>query len=296
MIEPHVELILPRHGHRRRRIDGRARDVRIGNQRDDRGADRIPPIARNHPLSLRVAAELRPSRRERIVHRTAEHPRLLRRRRHLPHARHAFAIAQAFVVGEPERAVPDERSANRRAELIALPFGLGRAQRVREEVVGVERIVAEEFVGAAAHAVGARLDRRVDHRARAAAELRGIGVGLNLELLQRLDRRLHELHVFAAERVRIGDVVDAVEQEHVVERAVAVDVERALEVHARQPRRGRQHARREQRELVVVAAVQRQIDDLLLIDHRVRATTSACRGASRRRSLPPTRSPRPFAA
>ncbi len=42
MIEPHVELILTRHGDRRRRVDGSARHVRIGNQRDDRGADRIP--------------------------------------------------------------------------------------------------------------------------------------------------------------------------------------------------------------------------------------------------------------
>ena len=66
MVDAHVELVLPRVGHRRGRVDRRARHVRIGNQRDDGGADRIPAIARDHPLPLRVPAELRPPRRERI--------------------------------------------------------------------------------------------------------------------------------------------------------------------------------------------------------------------------------------
>jgi hypothetical protein len=107
-----------------------------------------------------------------------------------------------------------------------------------------------------------------DDGAGASSEFSRVGVGLNLELLQGLDRRLHELHVLAAKRVRVGDVVHAVEQEHVVERAVAVDVEDALEVDAREPRRAGKDSRREERELVVVAAVERQIDDFLLIDHR----------------------------
>lgn len=93
-----------------------------------------------------------------------------------------------------------------------------------------------------------------------------IGVCLNLEFLQRLDRRLHELDVLTSEGVRGPDVVHAVQQEDVVERAVAVHVQDALEVDARQAGRARQHAGREQGELIVVASVQGQLDDLLLVD------------------------------
>ena len=91
---------------------------------------------------------------------------------------------------------------------------------------------------------------------------------MDLELLKRFDRRLDELHVFAAERIRVRDVVDAVEQKDVVERAVAVDVQDALEIDARQPRRAGQHAGRKQRQLVVVTAVQGQVQNLSLVDHQ----------------------------
>ena len=268
MIEADVELVLPGIGDRRGRIDRRARHVRIGNQRDDGRADRIPAIARDHPLTLGVPAELGTPGRKRVDHRRAEQPQFLGRRRYLPHARHAFEVAQAFVISEPERSVLDQRSADRGAELVALPLRLRGAERVREEIVRVQRIVAEELVDAAANRIGAGFDDGVDDRSRAAAELGRVSVRLNLEFLQRLDRRLHELHVLAAERVRVGDVIDAVEQEDIVERAVAVHVEHALEVHARQPRGAREHAGREQRQLVVVAAIERQLDDLLLIDDR----------------------------
>ena len=154
-------------------------------------------------------------------------------------------------------------------------FGLGAPSAFEKKLFASSCVVAEELVDAAANGVGARLDRRVDDGAGAAAVLGRVGVGLNLEFLQRLDRRLHQLHVLAAEGVRVGDVVHAVEQEHVVEGAVAVDVEHALEVDAGQPRSAGQHAGREQRELVVVAAVQRQFDDLLLVDDRARATRSS---------------------
>ena len=268
MIDADVELIRARVGDRCRREDRRVRDIRIRDHRDDGRADRIPALARDHPLALRVAAELGPPAGKRIDDHGAEQPGLLRGGRHLPDARHAFEIAQALVVAEPERPVLHQRSADRGAELVAFPLRLRRSERVREEVVGVETVVAEELVDAAANGVGARLDRRVDDGARAAAELGGVGVRLNLELLQRLDRRLHQLHVLAAERVRVGDVVDAVEQEHVVERAIAVHVQHALEVDARQPGSTGKHTGRQQRQLVVVPAVERQFDDLLLIDDR----------------------------
>ena len=111
---------------------------------------RVPPISRNHPLALRIAGELGAARRERIEHRRAEEARLLGGRRHEADARDAFLVAQPFIVGEPEGAVADDRATGRAAELIALAFGLGRAKFLREEVVGVERVVAHELVDAAA--------------------------------------------------------------------------------------------------------------------------------------------------
>ena len=197
-----------------------------------------------------------------------EEARLLRRRRHLTHARNAFLIAQAFVVREPERSVLHYRTAGSPAELIAVALRLRCTERVREEIVRVEIVVAKKLVDASANRIGSGLDRRVDDRAGAAAEFSGVGVGLNLELLQRLDRGLHQLDVLAAKRVRVGNIVHAIEQEDVIEGAVPVHIEHTLEVHAGQPRRARQNAWREQRELVVIASVQRQLDDLLLADDR----------------------------
>ena len=187
MIDADVELIRARVGDRRRREDRRVRDIRIRHQRDDGRADRVPALARDHPLALRVAAELGPAAGKRIDHRRAEQPGFLCGGRHLPDAGNPFEIAQALVVAEPEGAVLHQWSPGRAAELVPFPLRLGRAERVREEVVRVEMVVAEELVEAAANGVGARLDRRVDDGARAAAVLGGVGVRLNLEFLQRLD-------------------------------------------------------------------------------------------------------------
>ncbi len=270
VVDADVELILARIGDGRRRVDRlptRAR-VRVRDERDDGGADRVPALWRDHPLALRVLAEGRAPGRERIDDHGAEQARLFRGRRHQADARDALVIAQPLVVAEPERAVLDERAADRRAELVALPLRFRRAERVREEVGRIQPVVAQELVDAPPHHVGAGLDRGVDDRAGAAPVLGRIRVRLNLEFLQRFDRRLHELDVLAAKRIRVGDVVDAVEQEDVVEGAVAVDVQHPLEVDAGQPRRAGQHAGRQQGELVVVAAIQRQLDDLLLVDHQ----------------------------
>ncbi len=124
VVDANVELVLARVGHRGRCVDRRAGDIRVRNQRDDRRADRIPAIAGNHPLPLRVSTELRPPGGKWIHDGAAEETGLLRRRRYLAHARDTFEIAQAFVVREPEGPVPRDRTAGRSAELIALPLGL----------------------------------------------------------------------------------------------------------------------------------------------------------------------------
>src|SRR5439155_1750589 len=93
MVDAYVELILPRVGDRRRRVDGRAGHVRIGDERNDGGADRVPAIAWNHPLPLRVAAELGAPRCEGIDDRRIAGAGLRVRRRALPPARRAVEVA-----------------------------------------------------------------------------------------------------------------------------------------------------------------------------------------------------------
>ncbi len=268
MIDAHVELVLSYLGDGRGRVNSGTRHVWIGNQRHDLGGDRIPPFTGDHPLPRRISRELRPAGRKRIVDRRPELSGLLGGRRYQTRARNAFLVAQPFVISEPERPVANDRPSDCAAKLIAFALRLGRIQQFGKVVIGIERVIPEKFEDAAVHLVGTRLDGRVHDRARTAAVLRRVRVGLDLELLQRFDRRLDELNVFTAEGIRIRDVVDPIEQKDVVERAVAVDVQHAFEIHARQPRCAWKDARGEQRELVVVATVQRQIENLSFVDHQ----------------------------
>ena len=117
--------------------------------------------------------------------------------------------------------------------------------------------------------VRTRLGARVDLRD-GAAELGAEDARLDFEFLERVDRR--QQHV--AVEVEVG-VLDAVERVVVVVDALAGDVQRKavpLAAHAllslcrrRTVRRG---ARNQRRELQVVAAVQRQLDDAAVLDDR----------------------------
>src|SRR5437879_2920584 len=87
-------------------------------------------------------------------------------------------------------------------------------------------------------------------------------IGLNPELLKCLNGWLDDLDVFTSVRTRIREVVDSVEKKDVIENAIAIHVESALEVHRSQPRRRRSHPWRKFGELVVVPSIQRQFHDL----------------------------------
>ena len=89
-------------------------------------------------------------------------------------------------------------------------------------------------------------------------------VGDDLELLHRVRRRLHHLVREALVARAVGVVVDAVDQEVVERRAQAVDVERALAAAGGERRHA--HARRQQRQRRVLAAVERQRPGLLAGD------------------------------
>ena len=168
--------------------------------------------------------------------------------------------ALTLVAGEEERPAFQNRTTQRAAELIALEVLLLRS----EEVLRVERVVSQELEGAPVEGVRAGFGDGVE-RAASAVDLRRIGVLLDAELLQRVDRRLDP----RAALMLFGDV-DAVEQEACLLPAdaaddVAVDDFRPHGLHVA-GRRQQRRTRRQLRELVKAAAVQRQVDDLFISD------------------------------
>ena len=135
-------------------------------------------------------------------------------------------------------------------------------------------VVAVELPGAAVPAVGARLGDDVDDRAGVAPVLGVVGVREDLELLDRVRRRPQ--HEPGVERVVVRR---AVEQEVVRLVALAVDVEAAGHVAEAAGRGvallpkaapsavgGATTPGNQRAELREVAAVQRQVDDLLPVD------------------------------
>ena len=62
-----------------------------------------------------------------------------------------LADPQPFVIDKEERAVVDNRSAKREAELVLL-VGSDRAVGIVEEILGIQFLVAQEFVSAAVKA------------------------------------------------------------------------------------------------------------------------------------------------
>ena len=152
------------------------------------------------------------------------------------------------------------RAAERAAELVALQA----VARRREEVARVEVIVADELEDVAAERVGARLGDQVHRRRGVVAVARRQRAGLDLELLQRVGERRRQVQV--VERIVVGaavhDVGDAVGlaagDRDRDGRVVLVGVEVAR-------RRGRRQPGQED-QLGRLAAVQRNLGDLLVVD------------------------------
>jgi hypothetical protein len=163
-----------------------------------------------------------------------------------------------LVVGEPEGLAFRDRAARGEAELVGLVLALRHARPVREEVVGVEAVVAVELPGAAVELVAPRFERGVEHRAAGAAVLGAERAGEDLELGDGVDGRLdHVGH--AAQEVDVAVVVvDAVEQVVVLGRldAVGGEHERGARADVR-----RDDSRRQSGEKGVVTTVERQVVD-----------------------------------
>ena len=253
----------------RNRIDaGRGNDVsgerRAHARRPAHGALRGIDDHVGRPSRLRVdRAEVAQQLREV----SAPH----RRRRHAVKILELLPIAVALEVRHEEQMVPPRRTAGSVAVLGPLERRLRRSGlRGRERVrPGVPGVVAVEFEAGAVEAVGARFRDHV-HLARLAAEFRGVDAGLDLELLERVDRGEKDVGV----EVDVG-VVDAVERVEVELAALARNRQllggaRAALPGARLPGAGELGAdvRAERDELEIVPAVQRQFDDAPVLDHR----------------------------
>ncbi len=167
---------------------------------------------------------------------------------------------------EEMQLVLDDRSANRAAEVVALQLVLRLVRSLEEVVLRVQRVAAAEVEAAAAELVRAAAGDDVDLRAAGLAELRAVAVAQDLELLDRLDRRVDEdravradvVVVRAVDRPEIrGDVAAADREVRAAEQALVLDVEEI----------GGAHAGHQRGELQEVAAVQRQLADLLSGDH-----------------------------
>ena len=122
-------------------------------------------------------------------------------------ARDAARDARPLVVGEEERLVLDDGSAEVGAELVLVVRELGEglkaalgAEVLVEVGVRVELLVAVVVVGRAVERVGARLRGHGDGRPRGAPVLRGVGARDDLELLDRVDRGTRHLGATAPGR------------------------------------------------------------------------------------------------
>jgi hypothetical protein len=127
-------------------------------------------------------------------------------------------------------------------------------------------VLRKEFPDRPVQRVGAAADAGIDHCARRTAVFGAVVVGVEAELLHRVRRRLHHLVREALVAGAVGVIVQAVEVVGVECRAHAVDVvcpvaRRCVALH------GFAHAGREQRQVGVLAAVQREVDNGVVLDH-----------------------------
>ena len=169
---------------------------------------------------------------------------------------------------EIERAIPLQRTAERRAVLLLRVRGLlaidGLPRRIEalEVILRIQRPIAKKEEQIAGHRVRAALGHDVDDPAGRLAELGRKRVGEHLELA---DRLLAERRAHAADGRIV--VVEPVDRDVVRSRALAGERQARG---ARRPLLRRpvgRHTRREQREPDEISTVDRKVPNLLLRDH-----------------------------
>ncbi len=186
----------------------------------------------------------------------------LLRRRHGRRRRDPLLVEEALVVGEHERAIGAERTADRAAGLMLVE----RLDVAREEVAGVERVVAHEVVEAAVVLIAARTRHDAGRRAAGAAVLGRRALRQDPELGDGVDRHfqrvaaVHAVHVLHAVHE-----VDVLLGPHAVDGVGLPLPQRAAG--GGDAERQRRDAGLQQAELREVAAVQRQVLQLAAGDH-----------------------------
>lgn len=104
----------------------------------------------------------------------------------------AGALARALIIEKEERPVLDDRTAGAESELIQFERWDGVGGGI-EVIFRVERAVAQKLVNRPVQCIGARFDRYIQHRTARASKLRAHGIGLHLELGDRVRRRSHDI-------------------------------------------------------------------------------------------------------
>ena len=145
--------------------------------------------------------------------------------RHGGDAAYALRDARALVIEEVEQLVLLDRAADAAAELILVILRTAQVVAVGEEVIGIEIIVAEVLEQQAVHLVGPALRIHGNNGAGTAAVFSRVRIGDDVEFLDHVDRGMRCLRAQFLHVLREGVVVDAVEDEVVLQRVHAIDVE-----------------------------------------------------------------------
>ena len=246
-------------------------EIRIGDQLQDgerRGVDLRGRDARIRKGRAHHRAARSDAPRQRIEDRRAQQRKIAgsdSSRRHAADARRGGgSLASRLIIGEHEGLVAHDRPPGGEAILVLAERGFREPGRVREEVVGVQLVVPQELEQRAVVGIGAALDGGADHRSGGVAELRREGVRLDLELLHGVDAR-DICNPIAADRARRHGcvVVDSIDQNFVRGEAAAAGDKREIRSHAEHG--GRVAGQQSERERI--PAVQRQFEDLFVLDH-----------------------------
>src|SRR6185295_4922076 len=174
--------------------------------------------------------------------------------------------AEAFVVGEEEHFLLQDRATESATELILIE-GQSAAADGLKEAGGVEHGVAEELPGLTVKLVCSALDSGIDDSAGGAAIFGAVVVGFHLEFGERIGIGLNDLVGKALVAGAVGVVVDAIQQEIVELAAATVHVIGSVAAAVGAVfQRGFRDPWGQQSEIRVGTAVQGEFDDLLRID------------------------------
>ena len=180
------------------------------------------------------------------------------------------SLALSFVRAKEESLVFDDRSAQRRAELVVAESALGIRIAVKK-ISRVHGVVAQEFESRTVKMIRPRLGDDVDHRA-AVASVFGAELRLQVEFLDRVNRQNRSRSSADAGLVESGIVEKRIVVVGAVERVVVGAVAAAVNRELSKSALDRGHARRlhrrawhQRHQLSEIASVQRQIRHQLLV-------------------------------